>query len=277
MSESNSDIKTVDLLKETIHKGEIVPIIGAGIHSLNDNIPRKNESWAKSRITIKDWNILLNEAAKKIQLSDYSFFENKYSPTLKWELIINNINSHEPAYKKELMFIDLLREIVREAESEVKTDLTAYKQLANILRHKSISNIISLNIEFVVETLITNGLSDFKVTGEKGIDRRSQCRYKTVWHPHGDYNNKKSITFGLRHYAQLLGSVESSRQRYKQHKRLNTKPSIKTWVDLFMSKPLLFIGTSIDLVEWDIWLALINRWRNFSAESNKIFEPPVFA
>ena len=276
MSERNLDPKSLDLLRETIHSGEIVPVIGAGIHSLDDKLLRTNKLWKKSRTIIKDWDTLLNEAAKEFQLTDYSCFENKYSPTLKWELIIYNIISDEPAYKKELMFVDFLQNIVKEAESEVKTDLSVYKQLRDVLQHKSISNIISLNIEFIVEYLITNGRSNLKVSGEKGIDRRSIFNNKTIWHPHGDYQNKKSITFGLRHYSQLLGNVESARKRYKQHEVHETEFSIKTWVDLVMSKPLLFIGTSVDLAEWDIWLAIINRWRNFSAETNKKYEPPVF-
>ncbi|MBS4058277.1 MAG: hypothetical protein KGZ82_13235 [Bacteroidales bacterium] len=122
-------------------------------------------------------------------------------------------------------------------------------------------------------------IGDFSSNGDKGIDRHFTFKgYKqlTSWHPHGDRKNKASITFGLRQYANLLKEVEDARSKFKLNEYTTTVIEPTSWVDLFMSKPLLFIGSSIDKAEWDIWLALVNRWRNYGRDDNKKHEKPVF-
>lgn len=191
-------------------------------------------------------------------------------------MIINLISGNESASQKEQKFIDVIQDVAKEAELGVLDKLVLYQPLQNILQHPKVNNIISLNIEFIIEHLLSDDYQMPLPSGTNSLDRKTRVGKKVVWHPHGDYRNKKTITFGLRQYSQTINELERARKRYKQYERAQKEPEITNWIDLFMSKPLLFLATSINPAEWDIWFALVNRWRNFGKDKFRDKEPKVF-
>lgn len=272
----NKEMRALDLLVETISKNEIVPVIGAGIHAMNEKNGDQNIEWRSARRKLKQWDSLLSEAAERMNLEVDNIINSEVSPTLKWEMIINLIPGNEPARKKELKFIDVIQNVAQEAEQRVLENLTCYQELQSILQHSKVFHIISLNIEFIVEYLLYGNNDIPRPTGSTSLVRKTEINNKIVWHPHGDYKNKKTITFGLRQYSQTIKDLERARNRYKQYEIAGNEPVITSWVDLFMSKPLLFLGTSINPAEWDIWFAMVNRWRNFGKDKYREKEPKVF-
>jgi hypothetical protein len=43
-----------------------------------------------------------------------------------------------------------------------------------------------------------------------------------------------------------------------------------------MHRPLVIIDTSLNEAEWDLWHALLIRWRNFAKQKNQKSEPPIW-
>lgn len=268
--------RLLDLLAETISKNEIVPVIGAGIHAINAKEEDLAFEWGRARKNLHQWDGILFEAARRIDLEVDGVMNPNISPTIKWEMIINLIPGNGSARQKEKKFIDVIQDVAKKAELDVLDKLTPYHPLMNILQHPKVNNIISLNIEFIIEHLLSYDYHVMAHSGTKGLDRKTRVGDKVVWHPHGDYRNKKTITFGLRQYSQTINELERARIRFKQYERAQKEPEITNWIDLFMSKPLLFLATSINPAEWDIWFALVNRWRNFGKDKFRDKEPKVF-
>ena len=168
---------------------------------------------------------------------------------------------------------------VKSAESAVLKRPDFYKLVKPILAADCVQHILSLNFDLTVEELLLSGGSRIglvvdplkgnkpspKKVGNVGqLGRRRKIGERVVWHPHGDRKSTFKRCVGLRDYALSIAALELGRRYYKQRERkkaLNPN-KIRDWVELMMSTHLIFLGTSIDRSEWDIWFALVNRWRN---------------
>lgn len=70
---------------------------------------------------------------------------------------------------------------------------------------------------------------------------------------------------------------EKMRVEYKVNERKPSKEKNQiTWFNQFMNKPVLILGAEISVHETDLWLALINRERNFAKKINIGHKNPVF-
>ena len=50
----------------------------------------------------------------------------------------------------------------------------------------------------------------------------------------------------------------------------------KNWVEILLTRPIIIIGTSLNQSEWDVWLTLITRWRNYAKQINKKYNTPIW-
>ena len=66
-------------------------------------------------------------------------------------------------------------------------------------------------------------------------------------------------------YAKAINWVDKARANFKARELKNEARPFQTWLDPFLSKQqIIFLGTSLDKAEWDIWFALLCRFRNFA-------------
>ncbi len=105
----------------------------------------------------------------------------------------------------------------------------------------------------------------------EGYGLRGQTR---IWCPNGHASVPSSIVMGVRDVQKFVNGMDKSVQRLALDARRETGPLRgRSWMDLMLACPLLFLGKSLDMVEWPIWWILARRAR-FSRSSNP---PPVFA
>ena len=258
----------LDSLIRSVPTEKITLIVGAGIHRVPKwSCPLTSES----AMRLSSWNALLDSVIPKEPSSQ--------SPTLRWEMGILQSGVGDQASKRSKALLKTLQSNVKSAESAVLKRPDFYKLVKPILAADCVQHILSLNFDLTVEELLLSGGSRFdlvfdhikgekpslKKTGNVGQLRlRRKIGERSVWHPHGDRTNTFEQCVGLRDYALSIAALESGRCAYKERERKKTlnPEEIRDWVELMMSTHLIFLGTSIDRSEWDIWFALVNRWRN---------------
>ena len=68
--------------------------------------------------------------------------------------------------------------------------------------------------------------------------------------------------------------MESARKTYKKREKIGKDEEFETWLDPILSKrQLLVLGASLDPSEWDLWFALLCRWRNFARHDTEDWSP----
>jgi hypothetical protein len=252
----------------------IALVIGAGIHRVPKNC---HSVVCKKRLLLASWDRLLVEA--------FPTFAKSSCPSLAWELGLQLPQSNRQAqqtHKGE--FVKVLRKL-EDAERIARKSLGDYENATRVLGSTSVNEIISLNFDLIAEHLIADlyGI-DLK---RGGAGKSSTTRHRVIgrhriWHPHGDRELAGSECIGLRQYGLNIAEIEVARKDFKKRengnggKKRDLPMDPKTWIDIVLSNHLIFLGTSLGFAEWDIWFALVNRWRNYAKISNKNFEPKTF-
>lgn len=238
------------------------------------------------------WGALLEAAVPKIPPSS--------SSSLRWELGLLQHESNQQASKRSEKAFERLRKAVREAEFAVLKHRCSYNPVTSIIEANCVQNIISLNFDLAIEHLLLktgeqlpsyelnsgktkNGPGKAKLERSKAkpvrhLESRRKIGSRVVWHPHGDRLNSAQPCLGIRQYALRTDAIESARCDFKGADQLNNSASNKprNWVELMMSTHVIFFGTSLDFSEWDVWFALVNRWRNYAKLKSKKSEPHSF-
>jgi hypothetical protein len=272
-----------------IRKGKALPVtllIGAGIHNLHDVSTPKEFN---ARKLLSSWDELLR------QLGDNGPVD--LSPTMRWELLAlkHDDAAEAPAAERDNDLRGKVKALIEAAEKELVPRIYFSKEFAplrNILAASAVTDVISLNIDLLLEKLIggrahlSMGTShhESSVTRKYVIDRSGGAGMLRVWHPHGDRSNKKSLTFGRWRYEQLLGPIGKARANFKKAEREHGYGMIlkddqvvpKSWVELVIQRPLVIVGTSLHEAEWDLWYALLIRWRNFAKRKNAKSQPSIW-
>lgn len=78
-----------------------------------------------------------------------------------------------------------------------------------------------------------------------------------------------------------LKEVFSQMKREEREKRYDLLSDRITkvpnnWVEILLTRPIIIIGTSLNQSEWDVWLTLITRWRNYAKQINKKYNTPIW-
>jgi len=248
-------------------------IIGAGIH----NLPGEHRKLAKGVSTalhqLRSWDAFLQK------LFPLSIKHPLIPPTVHFEMECLKKSSDLSARETEIKYLKLASDKIQKLEECALTQSQAYEPLVALCGSNLVSDIISLNIDLVCESLL---LANKKIPDPKHIENIKRHRMiagRRIWHPHGDWQTPQNIHLSLREYSKSLAQVEKHRENFKARERTNadfTQNSSRSWVDLFQQCHLIFIGTSVSPSEYDLWFALINRFRNFAKKENKLHEPKTF-
>lgn len=254
------------LLQERIEQSEKMPItvvLGAGIHALHQPMTGYCQD-ACNRL--KCWNNLI--ADDNTPVDDAVGL----APTLRWEQKIISDAAGIAAFRNEKIHLKSLVKSVERSEKILQKQLSTerFAKLKSILKSPCVSDIVSLNVDLIIERLLLCHRPIPRVQGRGALARHRLITIgktkKRIWHPHGDRVSYDSMQFGMRRYGLIISALELARKKFKSKERKTKKNDNEpeTWIDLFMSRPLLFLGTSIDQAEWDIWFGLLTRFRNFA-------------
>lgn len=252
-----------------------VLILGSGIHK---------EAFGKSvENSLTSWRKLLESVEPNIKISSSNYI-------LEFERIVTAraLNCGKKYAKIQAHEIEdfIKKEIAGKLSENQLLALNNEKQNypLGIFNPKYVSDVIILNFDLVIESLllgVENSSGNINRVQNPTNEKYLSARYRTIntinfWHPHGDIHSIKSIILGIRKYGMLIGEVEKLRRRFKANELHSKKNYHKTWIDVFMTQPVIIAGASFSESEWDLWFALVNRMRNFSKNGNKKFHMPIF-
>jgi hypothetical protein len=277
------------------HQSSLCLVVGAGIHRLRE--PRDAAELAALN-TLASWDDFLTALGADRK--------NEGTPTLRWEwMLLDGEDSSDAAAKADADHRAKAQRQLEDAEEKLlAAGADAWAPLPTVLRSPAVSDIISLNVDLTVERLIAESPrkavpkpkpSDRGRTslGQRLLSRHrliepagepARAGFRRVWHPHGDRTTRDSLVFGVWRYEQTLGPLSQARRDFKAAERA-TNPDERTsqisseprnWFELIMTRPLLFLGTSLDAAEWDLWYALLCRWRNYRKAVHKEYLPPAW-
>lgn len=261
------------LAKSLVKDKRVVLLLGAGVHhaasikkAKGNLITQQLASWEGVQEGFHDGNLL--------------------GQTLAWEL--NGIDGHDDdaqaaarlrEHQKSLSM--KLQALSKKAEAFSWQPPTA---LQTFLKSGRVSDVISLNVDLLLENWLLDACQLKTLPRVKGANnscRRREFKLGSVvinfWYPHGDVDKFRSLQFSLSDYAKSLNWMEQARRAYKAREDEGTDAGFETWFDLFLSKrEIVVLGASLDQAEWDIWYALLCRWRNFSRFESEDWCPSVW-
>ena len=254
-----SQNKTTEPIQKDAH---IVLVLGAGIHNAASTKNARGKAIAQQ---LASWDGVQDGLHKG----------NLLGQTLAWEL--NGLDGHDDddqqaAVRLKARQKKLAKKLQFLAQRAQAFNWQPPKALQGLLQSGRVTDVISLNVDLVLEHWIQrtfNSRSLPRVQGSQNAHRRrvfkigeEQIRF---WYPHGDIDSPTNLQFSLSHYAKSLGWMESARQAYKKREKIGKDEEFETWLDPILSKrQLLVLGASLDPSEWDLWFALLCRWRNFA-------------
>jgi hypothetical protein len=172
--------------------------------------------------------------------------------------------------------------IVTEAEETlVASARQGLDRVKAVMASPTVSDILTLNLDTTVERMLA-GWSDPGTVGQRTRKRHETLPWTPsstrVWHIHGDRRQPRTIKLGIRHYGNMVGTVERARMDFKrrerEHHALNKEmPTTESWVEVLMRSRLIVVGASLSTSEWDLWKILVDRHRNFAKRANRPFQP----
>lgn len=217
---------------------------------------------------------------------------------ISWEAILNDLKKDYNIDLKEnpekpfpLLYEQIISKIrhINIKEIDVKRNIcNIMKSLPSEPLHKKIvktgfKNIITSNYDFTLE----NAIEDTKHPENQGIVKEKRHNLFRVikkgnisfWHMHGVISAPNTITLGYEHYAAYLQYMReymfSGGNYNKKIKSLKTRiaknkiTEIFSWVDLFFTADIYFLGISLDFTEFPLWY-LINERCRMKAKGLKI-------
>ena len=249
--------------------------MGAGVHG--NCIP---SGWreADAKRLLSSWDALL---------SSVGIEGDAVSPLVRWELALADSGvhgRHAAAAVRERALQRLIAARVAEAEARLfNHGAVSMDSLRAALTGLPLRDVICLNFDLTVQRLVQPKLSSW--TRVNSPERRWALSPDSrdsisVWHPHGDCERASSIGLGVRHYQRHTARAEQLWRRLKQRERegggFGADDVATSWIDLMVTRPLLIVGSSLCTSDWDVWFALVMRWRNFAKQSHRKFEPPIW-
>lgn len=259
----------------------VVPIIGSGV-----NMQAAFMEGDKERL---DWEKLIADIVKECGVTDPKLLDLPASFIRKWETVLRvfavNTKGYMP-YIAENTLQKKVQEILKKFEERSK-DYSLYKKILD----GGFKDIISLNFDRCL-SLAGNAKAIKSFSEEKSKDAMPLYRHSIIkntqktriWYPHGDTKRFDTIKLGIRKYGMYINWVESLRgtymskwqeqnEKYCQLIRRSWIPPTTwdklvrswdepvSWVNVFKSAPLLFIGCSLLNDEWPLWYLLNQRAR----------------
>ena len=267
----NGWLELKNILNGRFVTSQITLVVGAGIHQVPKHTdPRTYES----SLLLSSWDALLKRTFPHLAASS--------SPSLSWELGLQGGSRNISANERNKHEFRRVQTAIRNAERVLLLSPQSYALVTRVLRSTRIKDIISLNLDLVVEHLLSSSADDPpRVTpATTRTDRHRVVNGIKVWHTHGDRSLNGSECLSLRSYGLSIAQIEIARCRFKrwerkpENNRKRKRPA--NWMEALLQDHLIMVGCSLNIAEWDIWFALVNRWRNYAKAANKRDEPKTF-
>jgi hypothetical protein len=264
----------------------IVPVFGSGLNIQAANVQNQTED---------DWSGLLLRIAVKMRLSQNLVDSLPGSNLGRWESLLRmwaRINQIEP-YQAENQLQRFACESLREAEQAAR-GWQLYREVVDA----RFADIISLNFDRRIA--LSSGRTSFVHApgncreGAQGETLYRHDRFShpdgnqtRVWYPHGDTNKFSTLKLGVRRYGFHLVTLEESRQGFGDYWRVKRswEQSVEheyrvgqgggeapKWTDIFLNRPLIFVGCGLSLDEWALWWMIRTRWQVMASIGKK--QPP---
>jgi hypothetical protein len=234
---------------------------------------------------LSNWKVLLSKISNSSNFSE--------NLTLEFEKVVNNrtkLQSEKASNKiEELEIKHIANHLTKEQEWVLSQEDRFY--YPNIFNPKYISDVISLNFDYIAEEktkkylnyndkVIFENQSSFSKELRKQIfnytrfrklknNEKKEIRF---WYPHGSILDYKNIVLGIHKYANLVSNVIKIRNKYKEIEKQYLKDL--TWYSQIIENPVLILGASMSEAEWDLWSAIVYSKRNFAKNDNN--EKPIF-
>lgn len=263
-----SQNKTTEPIQKDAH---IVLVLGAGIHNAASTKNARGNAIAQQ---LANWDGVQDGLHKG----------NLLGQTLAWEL--NGLDGHvdddqQAADRLKARQRKLAKKLRFLAQRAQAFNWQPPKALQGLLQSGRVTDVISLNVDLVLEHWIQMTFNSRllpRVQGSQNAHRRRVFKIGgdliTFWYPHGDIDSPTNLQFSLSHYAKSLDWMESARKTYKEREKIGKDEEFETWLDPILSKrQLLVLGASLDPSEWDLWFALLCRWRNFARRDAEDWYP----
>jgi hypothetical protein len=287
MSWSHFETYLQDLAKGN-RKDQLCIVCGAGIHGLVSNSSTGAEYEASKMLS--SWNKLLDVICTNVSHAP--------STILHWEMELLSLNKdandEKAAFLNEKKLISRLQEKLKASEVLILKNALIkelYAPIRQLLLSPLVNDVVSLNMDLVLEALLDTKHSfakqvegdTYTLNRKRVIKRSTPSDQLRIWHPHGDRQSEQSIAMGMWRYSRLIKALASRRGHYKMvekknrdafDKKVNNDPD--TWFDIYMRRPLLFIGTGLATAEWSQWIALLLRWRNHAKITDNDKIPPIW-
>jgi hypothetical protein len=227
-----------------------------------------------------DWSELLRKIATKIGISEEALARQPKTYLALWEAMLCGWaeSMHVYPYKAEAQLQKFVCDELRKQEQECLS-FSLYKRLADA----GFDDIISLNFDRRIA--LSCGSNKFIPApdpcplGKHGeslfrhsLLARSGGESTRIWYPHGDAKKATTIKLGVRLYGFYIGICREylhgfdNSWRFKPNSRqvaVRTEKFVRgtasSWVDLFLTRPLLFVGCGLSADEWPLWWLLRQR------------------
>ena len=249
----------------------IVPVVGAGVDFQGMKQPLC-------------WSDLLELVRERNEITDIC--EASHPFTHFWEDLVLSYGKKEKlsAHIAEESLLCSIQKILKARSFEAKKDSFGIN-VYDFFLESSITDIVTLNFN---THLICQKKSEFilkptkkdkgyrKISSERSfLHFQHKNQEKRIWHPHGNIHRLNSIMLGVRRYGASINSLDEAFQSLMDSYQKNPDARLlkpESWVDLFILRPLIFIGCSMDIEEYDLWWALRQRARFWNNKPNK---PPT--
>ena len=221
-----------------------------------------------------DWDKLLQEVSKANKKSNIKtntmLYESIY---LDKDILPVGIST---PFQKTTEYC-LKKDIANKLEKQQKTN-KIYKRLVNL----PVTEYITTNYDHSLELALCEEGFEKDENCDTSENKYSIHRYrqyhkgnekKRIWYIHGDIDKPVSIMLGYDHYcgclSKIVGYIKgtytnkvASNKVRAINKRLEEYPfEIVSWIDLFFTHDIHFVGYGLDFAEIDIWWLLTKRTR----------------
>jgi hypothetical protein len=268
-------------------------VIGTGLH----HYLHSQGTRYPNCVDLRDWNEFLRSARLNTENSTEEFSSPTHDdPTSTWESMLlersrkvggNLASRHEE---------DLLKRLRRSIVNGLPED-KELRNLGEILSKASYRDIVTLNFDRTIDRALHAATRERVTTKyapkyEKATARehlRFEIGKTRIWHPHGVASDKippQVMQLGIVSYAKSVRIVQDAVKSFRERQRLwredrhKTKsppawtaqeaddwneeirgPSCNSWIDIFMTSDVCFVGCGLDRAEGDLWLLLHERQR----------------
>ena len=263
----------------------VVPVVGTGL-----NIQAASIEGGKKE---DDWNSLLIRTAERGNICRSRLKHLPRSFIQQWEAIVRWYTIDKYGYQPFKGEEDLQKQVchfVRELENSVG-EYSLYRRFASA----GFKDILSLNFDRRLALSLNCRSVSSSVTesdSENKLHTRSLFRYSDarerdvrIWYPHGDSKRADTIKLGVRRYGIYIAAINEVRNRYMRHwydsdeiyqlrgglhwalptenwdDIVRSWDFKRSWANVFMSAPLVFVGCGLGEDEWPLWWLLNQRAR----------------